>query len=203
VDGKRSSTDDELERGWAELERGDARATVARMRALLADGGLAPEDEADARHLLGAALEETGDRAGMTAEWLTVLRLDAALDPPQTSLPTDEFERIATAALAELPREILDMLGNVPILIDERPSPDLVRDGIDPRTLGLFHGVPATHQSVFATAPPDVILLFQRTIESEADDEAELANEIRLTVLHETAHYFGFDEDQLERLGLG
>ena len=54
------------------------------------------------------------------------------------------------------------------------------------------------------TATPLVtnILLFKRSLERFATDEDHLAEEIRITVLHETAHYFGLDEDDLEALGL-
>ncbi|HUK78383.1 MAG TPA: metallopeptidase family protein [Thermoleophilia bacterium] len=44
--------------------------------------------------------------------------------------------------------------------------------------------------------------MFARNIEAVSADEADLREQIRVTVLHETAHYFGFDEDGLRRLGL-
>jgi predicted Zn-dependent protease with MMP-like domain len=193
----------ELDRAWSRLEEGDATGAVELIRALLSSGPLSPAAEADARHLLGQALEELGDTEGAVSEWLVVQRLDTALDDPEPLMPPDEFERVAEAALAELPREVLDWLANVPVLIDDRPSPALVSDGLDPRILGLFTGVPAPNQSVFAGAQTGVIHLFQRNLEAETESVEELKAEIRVTVLHETAHYFGFDDDQLRRLGLG
>jgi predicted Zn-dependent protease with MMP-like domain len=50
---------------------------------------------------------------------------------------------------------------------------------------------------------PEVIHLFQRNLETEAVDEDDLAEEIRVTVIHETAHYFGMSDEELRRLGLG
>ena len=46
------------------------------------------------------------------------------------------------------------------------------------------------------------IHLFKRNLERIAGDLDELAEEVRITVLHETAHYFGLDDEDLERLGL-
>jgi predicted Zn-dependent protease with MMP-like domain len=53
-------------------------------------------------------------------------------------------------------------------------------------------------------AGPDVgvIQLFQRNLERDAHDEEDLADEIRITVLHETAHYFGAGEQDMHRFGL-
>ena len=77
-------------------------------------------------------------------------------------------------------------------------------DGTDPRILGLFSGVARARPERARRRPSgSVIQLFQRNLERDARDEEDLADEIRITVLHETAHYFGYDEDDLERLGLG
>jgi predicted Zn-dependent protease with MMP-like domain len=181
----------------------DAGEAVRLLRELLAGPELDPVDEADARHLLGLACEEKRDRRGMAKEWLAVLRLDAANDEPEPVLSPAEFERIATGALNELPDEILAHLQNVPVLVEERPSEALVLEGLDPRTLGLFHGIAMPEQSVLGSGPETgLIHLFQRNLEREAEDEDDLAEQIRLTVIHETAHYFGAGEDDLARFGL-
>lgn len=186
------------------LEYLDNPGEAARLlRELLAGPELDPLDEADARHLLGLACEEKNDRRGMTREWLAVLRLDALNDGPEPALPRDEFERIAGAALDELPDEILTRLRNVPILVEDRPSEAFVLEGLDPRTLGLFHGIAMPDQSLLGPGPETgLIHLFQRNLEREAEDEDDLAEQIRITVLHETAHYFGAGEDDMHRFGL-
>jgi predicted Zn-dependent protease with MMP-like domain len=156
---------------------------------------------ADALHLLGRVHEQTGDQAAMIAAWQDVLRLDAAAPPGKVHISEDEVEKIALATLAELPEKIRDKLERVPILIDDAPSSDIVADGFDPRLLGLFQGVPMPEDG--ATAPSVTnILLFKRNLERAATDRDHLVEEIRITVLHETAHYFGLDEDDLEALGL-
>ena len=92
-------------------------------------------------------------------------------------------------------------LDNVPILIDDFPSDDIVADGLDPRLLGLFQGTPMPEGGDTA-ATVTTILLFKKNLERSSRDLEHLAAEVRITVLHETAHYFGLDEDDLEALGL-
>ncbi len=198
------SVDRILDRGWSAIERGDARAAAKILRDAISRGHLDPGDEADLRHALGAACYDLGDEAGMIQEWLAVLRLDTELDDPEPLMSPEEFERLATAALEELPQEILERLRPVAILVDDRPTEAMVRGGIDPRLLGLYTGVPYPNQSSMGGGGyPEVIHLFQRNLEAETCDEDELADQIRVTVIHETAHYFGMREEDLRRLGLG
>lgn len=160
-----------------------------------------PELEADALHALGRAHELTGDRDAMVEVWKQVRTLDLAAPPGGVHVSEDEVERIAAATLAELPANIRKRLDNVPIMIDTVPSEDIVEDGYDPRMLGFFQGVPMPEDG---TSQPSItnIHLYKTNLERSATDEAHLAEEIRVTVLHETAHYFGLDEDDLEALGL-
>jgi predicted Zn-dependent protease with MMP-like domain len=65
--------------------------------------------------------------------------------------------------------------------------------------LGLFHGVPTTRKSVFdLSTGPDYVMLYQKNIEAVCSTDAELRQQIRLTVMHELGHYFGMDEEQLK-----
>jgi len=185
------------------LAAGDARAAAERLRALLAADGLPPAAEADARYLLGNALGTLGDREGGAREWARVLRLDAAVRQRRVLMSGDEVESVAAAALDELPQDLLDELQGVGIMIEDRPSPEMVADGIDPRILGLYHGVPLSRRSVAFGAPyADTIHLFSANLERVCATRAELARQIRVTVLHETAHFFGYSEGQLRSMGL-
>jgi predicted Zn-dependent protease with MMP-like domain/Tfp pilus assembly protein PilF len=166
---------------------------------------LADDDEfgADAWHGIGLAREDQDDQAGMIAAFQEVRRRDAAADPLPWHMTLDQVEAIAAAALAELPEPVRERLANVPVLIDDLPSEGMVADGIDPRLLGLFQGTPMPEESsVGGAANLTNIHLFQRNLERHARDADELAEEIRITVLHETAHFFGLDEDDLATLGL-
>jgi len=185
------------------LAGGDARAAVERLRAVLATGGLAPGFEAEVRYLLGRALGAGGDRDGMAHEWIRVLELDALAVRRPPLLTAEEFESVAQAALDELPQALLDELNGVAIMIEERPSPELVADGIDPRILGLYHGVPLNRRSASFGAPyADTIHLYRANLERAFTTRAALAEHIRVTVLHETAHFFGYTEGQLRSMGL-
>jgi predicted Zn-dependent protease with MMP-like domain len=193
----------ELREAQRLLAAGDARAAAQTLRSLLARGPLRPALEADVRYLLGRVLGADGDRDGMSAEWAVVLRLDAAAAPAEPLLASEEFESVAEAAFAELPQELLDRLNNVAVLIAERPSPEMVAGGIDPRILGLYHGVPMARRSVSFGAPyADTIHLFRANLERVSATRAALIERIRVVVLHETAHFFGYTENQLRHMGL-
>ena len=135
-----------------------------------------------------SAMAERWSRSGR----MTVYIRDGAPDADVQALRT---------TLAELPEEIRTRLEKVPILIDTAASEELFADGLDPRALGLFQGT-AMPDAGSAAPAVTTILLFKRSLERFATDEDHLAEEIRITVLHETAHYFGLDEEDLEKLGL-
>lgn len=158
------------------------------------------ETKADAFHLLGRIHEAREERPAMIAAWQEVLKLDAAAERGPVSMSEDEIERIATATLHELPADVRTKLEAVPILIDDAPSVELVDDGVDPRSLGLFNGAPVPDGGNTPTITN--IMLFKRNLERIASDLDQLGEEVRITVLHETAHYFGLEEDDLEKLGL-
>jgi predicted Zn-dependent protease with MMP-like domain len=160
-----------------------------------------PALRADALHLLGRVHELAGDRAAMIAAWQEVRRLDLAAEPGDLQISEDDVEQIALQTLAELPDDIREKLERVPILIDDMPSEALVADGLDPRLLGLFQGTPMPEDGALAPSVTN-ILLFRGNLQRACNDAEHLAEEIRITVLHETAHYFGLDEDDLEALGL-
>jgi predicted Zn-dependent protease with MMP-like domain len=160
-----------------------------------------PRLEADALHLLGRIHELAGDRDAMVAAWKRVRELDLKASAPQVTISEDELERIAAAALAELPSEVREKLERAPILIDDVPSDDLIGEGLDPRMLGVFSGTPMPEGGELAPSVTN-IRLFKANLERAANDLDHLAEEVRITVLHETAHYFGLDEADLEAIGL-
>jgi len=160
-----------------------------------------PALAADALHLLGQVHELRGDRAAAIAAWQQVRTLDLAAEPGALAISEDDVEQIALQTLAELPANIREKLERVPILIDDVPSEALVADGVDPRLLGLFQGTPMPEDGALAPTVTN-ILLFRSNLQRACSDAEHLAEEIRITVLHETAHYFGLDEDDLEELGL-
>ncbi len=182
---------------------GASGAPTERLSAAAASGILSPAQEADTRYLLARSLAAAGDRDGMLREWGLVLGLDAAAARPQPLLSADEFESVAEAALDELPQELLDELQGVAILVAEWPTAEMVAGGIDPRVLGIYHGVPMNRRSVSFGAPyADTIYLFRANLERVCRTREALAARVRVTVLHETAHFFGYTELQLRTMGL-
>ena len=156
---------------------------------------------ADALHVRGRIHESTNDRAAMIEAWQQVRTLDLDAPPARVAISEDELERIASAALHELPKVARDRLDNVPILIDDMPAAELVADGFDPRALGVFQGAAMPEEGGSVPAVTNIVL-FKKNLERVSADLDQLADEVRITVLHETAHYFGLDEDDLEALGL-
>ena len=188
-----------LQIGDAHLLAGDGEAALRWFERVADD----PELGTDALHAIGCAHELRGDRAAQVRAWLEVRRRDAAAPWPAWHLDHDEFEEIAAAALDELPPRAKELLRDIPVLIDDVPAEGVVADGFDPRSFGMIDGPNLVEQSVEGRgARPVNIFLFQKNLEQAFDAPEELAEQIRITVLHETAHYFGLDEDEVAALGL-
>jgi predicted Zn-dependent protease with MMP-like domain len=104
------------------------------------------------------------------------------------------FEDHVRAALDELPPELAAALNNIAVVVeDEHPE--------DPDLFGLYHGVPLPERGDMAGQLPDKISIYRIPLEETFPDAVELREEIRITVLHELAHYFGLDEDRIAELG--
>jgi predicted Zn-dependent protease with MMP-like domain len=160
-------------------------------------------DNPDAHYEAGLAYEDLDEELERRREFLEVLRLDslseAAPQPECENIICDEVE----ATLAELPPEISERLGAVTVLVEPRPDEAAVKDGVDPRLLGLFEG--ATSEELSGTDAPLLatrIQIFSHNLASAFQDERSLRDEVRVTVLHEIGHFFGLEEEDMERLGL-
>ena len=118
----------------------------------------------------------------------------------------DDIRKAVARVLDKLPKEFREQLRNVEIVVETRPSKDLLRaEGLDPRedTLyGIYQGVPLPDRSALdPPLLPDKITIFAEPLLEDFPDPDDLREEIRLTVLHEIAHYFGMDEEEIEDLG--
>ena len=117
------------------------------------------------------------------------------------------FEGLVERALEGVPESFREAMGNVAIVIDEWPTRELMDEIYgDPDTYvyGLFTGTPLPEQHVedFGDLPA-VIHIYQAALEHDFEDTADLEHELEITLVHEIAHFMGFDEDQLEELGYG
>ena len=107
----------------------------------------------------------------------------------------EEFEEHVRAALDSLPDDIAGGLENVAVVVEEE-SPD------GRSILGSFMGYPHAHGTPSGALPGKVVV-YRRPLLTAFPDPDELERQIRITVLHEVAHYFGIDEDRIEELGYG
>ncbi len=129
----------------------------------------------------------------------------------------ERFDAIFEEVLASLPEPVQQMLEECPIVLEDRPSREILRElGIEDDDLlcGLHSGIPLTERSVERPDHAEVIHVFREGViemaggwEEGEDEEGPfggeelIREEIRITVLHEVGHHFGLDEDDLDRLG--
>lgn len=112
-----------------------------------------------------------------------------------------EFERLVGEATSSLPREFLEKLENVAVVIQDEPSLEQRKElHLRPWTklLGLYEGVSLQGRaSTYAPLLPDKITIFKLSILSLSEDPEEIKKHVHDVVLHEIAHHFGFTDQQL------
>lgn len=113
----------------------------------------------------------------------------------------EDFKAAVGEALDSIPEEFRRRIENVAVLVEDLPPQPISSPPGQARRilLGLFHGVPLTQKSVFhgPIGSPDYVVLYKKNIESICSTEAEVRQQIRLTIIHELGHYFGMSEEQL------
>jgi predicted Zn-dependent protease with MMP-like domain len=117
----------------------------------------------------------------------------------------EEFKRLVSIALERIPDEFRMAMQNVQVVLEDWPEPSLMEEVTgDPDEVlyGLYTGTPLPDRTAdYGNTTPDVIALYQGPLEEDFPDREELLYEIEVTLVHEIAHYFGFDEDTIERYG--
>jgi predicted Zn-dependent protease with MMP-like domain len=110
------------------------------------------------------------------------------------------FEDLVADALDDIPEELGSLMDNVVVLVlDDPPEPDL---------LGRYDGVPLTERGegyggYGVLAMPDRIEIYRNPICAMCETEAEVVEQVTITVVHEIAHHFGIEDDRLDELGWG
>ena len=108
----------------------------------------------------------------------------------------ERFDELVDAALAQIPSELLDLVENCVVIVEAEPAPEYGD------VLGFYDGIPLSERtSSYSGALPDRILIFSGPLLRMVADEDELVEEIRITVWHEVAHFFGIDDHELDDLG--
>ena len=115
-----------------------------------------------------------------------------------------QFEALVEKALRKLPKAFKEKLANVAVVVEDWPDDETLDEmGIEPpdTLYGLYRGVDLTHRdSFYGNVLPDTVTIYQGPIEEDCADEAEMAQVVRETVMHEIGHYFGLDDDTMHRI---
>ena len=113
-------------------------------------------------------------------------------------MSVEDFELLVDRALTQIPADLLARVENCVLVIEDRP------DDPGDDTLGYYDGIPLSERnSHYAGVLPDRIVLFRESILAMCDTPQEVVDEVRITVWHELAHYFGIDDEHLDDWGYG
>lgn len=115
-----------------------------------------------------------------------------------------EFERLVLEAVTLIPRRFRREIKNLALVVESEPSPELLEEmEIEPpdTLYGLYQGTPLTERTWgYGNTLPDRIVIFQRPIEEDCEDEDEIRAVIGETLIHEVGHYFGLSEEEIEEI---
>ncbi len=120
-----------------------------------------------------------------------------------TEVSDERFQELIDQALGELPGEHVKNIKNVAILYEDVPTEDhrINTNLSDHQTLlGLYEGVPLTKRQGMTQVLPDKITLFKRPLQWQSTSEEDLKENIKHTLWHEIAHYYGLDHDKISEL---
>lgn len=110
---------------------------------------------------------------------------------------SEEFESLVSDGLDSLHDDMLAQLDNVLFLIEDRPA-----DGSS--ILGEYNGFSLAERNVYGYGEePDRIILYRDNLAAHCADLEELTAEIRITLVHEIAHFYGISEARIHELGWG
>ena len=110
-------------------------------------------------------------------------------------MDSQRFDELVSDALDLIPPQLAAVMDNVVVLVADRNDEE---DDL----LGLFEGVALSERdSHYAGSLPDTITIYRDALLDVCDDEAEVVEEVKITVVHEIAHHFGIDDDRLHELG--
>lgn len=109
----------------------------------------------------------------------------------------EEFESMVADGLDSLHDDMLAELDNVIFLVEDRPE-----NG--DKILGIYEGFSLADRDVYGYGEePDRIILFRENLLEHCEDMEELVSEIRITLVHEIAHFYGISEERIHELGWG
>ncbi len=124
-----------------------------------------------------------------------------------------EFDEIISQAMDELPQQYIEGLNNVLITYEDAPSPEQ-RQKLNLRCnetlFGLYEGIPLTKRPAASSilssnvmTMPDRITIFKNPILHHSHSLEEFKKQVKHTLWHEIAHYFGLDHDRIHAIERG
>lgn len=117
---------------------------------------------------------------------------------------TDEqFETLISEVMDEMPKSHMDAVKNVAIVYADEPTPaqrEELKLQCNDTLFGLYEGVPLTKRGGQTHFGPDKITIFKDPALHYARTVEELRREVKHTLWHEIAHYFGLNHAQIHRL---
>ncbi len=164
-------------------------------------------DDAEAAYVFAMICEIEGDSARARRFY----KQAAGVDPERFIVPTrvsgSEFARMVKEAVMDMPDDVRDFLGDVPVLVQDMPERDergMFASGA-PLLLGECVGTHMEERGALDldTLTPPRILVYKLNLERVCADRDELKEQIRITVLHEVLHFLGLDENEVDDRGLG
>ncbi|MBS4035831.1 MAG: metallopeptidase family protein [Ignavibacterium sp.] len=118
-------------------------------------------------------------------------------------LDREKFEKIVEEGIRAIPEKFLQKLENVVIVVEDEPTliqKKKLNISSSWTLFGLYEGVPQAKRGAnYSAVLPDKITIFQKPIEAQAGNEAEIKEIVKNTVWHEIAHHFGMDEFQVRQ----
>src|SRR5215203_2413647 len=118
----------------------------------------------------------------------------------------ERFDVLVARAIAGIPRQFRAALDDIAVVIADEPDAGQRREnglGPDDTLYGLYEGVPLDEWGGASLPVPTRIVLFRLPLEADFADPDDLADEVRITILHELAHHLGIDdEERLHELGI-
>jgi predicted Zn-dependent protease with MMP-like domain len=115
----------------------------------------------------------------------------------------DQFADLIEQSMEELPKEHMAAVKNVAIVYADEPTPDQriqLKLNCYETLFGLYEGVPLAKRQGMTHFGPDKITIFKNPMLAHVSNMAELKTQVKHTLWHEIAHYFGLDHDQIHAL---
>jgi len=115
--------------------------------------------------------------------------------PEMVDISAERFEDLVAEALDSIPPQLGRLMDNVAVFVKE--------GSVGSHLLGRYEGIPLTKRDrgYEGMVMPDRISIFRRPILAMCSTEAQVVEQVRITVIHEVAHHFGIGDERLDELG--